>query len=282
MTKPVVKPKIAIAELPEDSEAIFQAVGILPGEVEFQDKGATVKVGKKVYLLWYAKERRNVFQALKFAVKNKGATQRLIVHPRICHFPGRDEPYQVAFQVVGFISQKPIIGCISEELKDFEFRLAGMWQFIPVCQNPVVTVLRNFNDERLAFVKEADVLEKVRFMKSSHIPLLWSGSPIRPFRFNPKVDKEKQGSAAFIQVTAKFLPETDIFEFVALRGLPASNSPKCLKAGKADKAEALKLKALRKQQRKLPRLSVVKKLKVEPKSKAPEEISGDENCVTQL
>jgi hypothetical protein len=171
-------------------------------------------------------------------VKNKGAIQRLIVYPTVRHFPSRDEPYRVAFQVVGFIKPSPVVGCISEAIQDFEFRLSGLWQFIPVCQTPVVTVLRNFNNERLAFVKGADLQEKVRFLKASHIPLLWSGSPVKPFRFNPKLDKEKQGKAAFIQINAKFLPESDTFEFEALRSLPTSNSPKFLKAGKADKAEA--------------------------------------------
>lgn len=250
MNKPVIKPKMALVELPEDTDVFFQAVGILPGSVEFGEKQASIKVGEKVYQLNYAREHKNAFQALKLAVKKKGASQRLIVYPTIRHFPSRDEPLQVAFQTVGFINPDPVEGCISKEIQDFEFRLAGLWQFIPVCQTPVVTVLRNFNDERLAFVKVADLQAKVRFLKASHIPLLWSNSPVKPFRFNPKLDKEEQGKAAFIQVTAKFLPESDTFEFVTLRGLPASNSPKYLKAGKADKAEALKLSTTPQQQKK--------------------------------
>lgn len=241
MNKPVIKPKMALVELPEDTDVFFQAVGILPGKVEFGEKTASIKVGAKIYQLSYAREHKNAFLALKLAVKKKGASQRLIVYPAVRHFPSREEPLQVAFQVVGFISPDPVVGSISEDIQDFEFRLAGLWQFIPVCQTPVVTVLRNFNNERLAFVKVADLQQKVRFLKASHIPLLWSNSPVKPFRFNPKLDKEEQGRAAFIQVNAKFLPESDTFEFVALRGIPASNSPKYLKAGKADKAEALKL-----------------------------------------
>lgn len=250
MDKPVIKPKMALVELPEDAEVFFQAVGILPGEVEFEEKRASVKVGEKTYRLGYSTEYRKAFHALKMEVKNKGASQRLIVYPTVRHFPSRDVPYQIGFQLIGFINPDPVVGSISEDIQDFEFRLAGLWQFIPVCQTPVVTVLRNFNDERLAYVKEADLQQKVRFLKASHVPLLWSGSTVKPFRFNPRVEKEKQGSAAFIQVVARFLPKTDIFEFVALRGLPASNSPKYLKAGKADKAEALKLSTSQQQQKK--------------------------------
>jgi hypothetical protein len=42
---------------------------------------------------------------------------------------------------------------------------------------------------------------------------MWSNPPIRPFRFNPKLDKEQQGQASFVEITAVFVPERDVFEF---------------------------------------------------------------------
>ncbi len=172
-------------------------------------------------------------------VKATGSSQRLIVYPYVRHFPKKEQPYQLAFQAVGFIKKTPVESGISRELQDFEFRIAGLWQFIPVCATPCITVLKNFSPERVSFIKEATVEQKVRFMKSSHIPLLWSNPPVRPFRFNPRLEKEQQGKAAFVQITARFLPDQDAFEFEALRYPPASNSPKGLKAGKKDKAEVL-------------------------------------------
>ena len=236
--KPTLKPRQELIELPEDSGAIFQAVGILPGEVVFNERGASIMVAGKQYPLFYAREHRGAFGALKLQVKATGSSQRLIVYPYVRHFPKREEPHQLGFQLVGFVGRQPVEGCICEELQDFEFRLAGLWQFIPVCSIPCLTVLRNFSEERLVFVKEAAVSEKVKFMKASHIPLLWSKPPVRPFRFNPRFDKENQGRPAFVQVTAKFLSDRDVFEFIALRCLPATNPPKFLKAGKKDKAEA--------------------------------------------
>ncbi len=38
---------------------------------------------------------------------------------------------------------------IDQELQDFEFKLSGLWQFIPVCQSPCITVQKNFSEERL-------------------------------------------------------------------------------------------------------------------------------------
>jgi hypothetical protein len=237
--KPKPKPSQSLIELPEDSEAIFQAVGILPGNVAFEEQGASITVEGKQYRLFYSREHRNAFEALKMNVKATGSSQRVIVYPYVRHFPKKEQPYQLAFQVVGFIGKSKIEGCISRELQDFEFRIAGLWQFIPVCATPCITVLKNFSPERVSFIKEATVEEKVRFMKASHIPLLWSEPPVRPFRFNPRLEKEQQGKAAFVQITARFLPDQDAFEFKSLRCLPASNSPRGLKAGKKDKAEVL-------------------------------------------
>jgi len=207
--------------------------------VVFDNPGASITIEGKQYPLYYSTEHRGAFQALKMNVKATGSSQRLIVYPQIRHFPKREDTYQLGFQVVGFVGRKPVVGCISEELQDFEFRMAGLWQFIPVCPMPCLTVLKNFSQERLVFIKEATVEDKVRFMKASHIPLLWSNPAVRPFRFNPRLDKEQQGSSPFVQITARFLPDRDAFEFVAMRSLPATNPPKFLKAGKKDKADVL-------------------------------------------
>src|SRR3569832_165481 len=220
--KPTPKSSPSLIELPEDSGAIFQAVGILPGDVIFEDQSASIAIEGKQYRLFYSREHRNAFQALKMNVKVSGSHQRLIVYPYVRHFPKKELPYQLAFQVIGFIG-KPIEGCISGELTDFEFRIAGLWQFIPVCATPCITVLRNFSPERLVFVKEATVGERVKFMKASHIPLLWSNPPVRPFRFNPGLEKEQQGSSPFVLITALFNPDQDVFEFTTMRSLPAAN-----------------------------------------------------------
>ena len=84
--------------------------------------------------------------------------------------------------------------------------------------------------------------QKVNFMKASHIPLLWRNPPVKPFRFNPKLDKEQQGQASFVEIRATFLPDKDIFEFSSLRSRPSQNPPRSLKAGKKEKVQALQAK----------------------------------------
>jgi hypothetical protein len=128
-----------------------------------------------------------------------------------------------------------------------EFNLAGLWQFIPVCQTPCVSVFKNFTEERKEFVKAAEVDVKVKFMKGSHVPLMWRDAPVRPFRFNPKLDKEHQGHAAFVAVKARFDPDKGVFQFLELISTPSAQPPRFLKAGKKDRLQVAsdKLKAAR-------------------------------------
>jgi hypothetical protein len=84
--------------------------------------------------------------------------------------------------------------------------------------------------------------KKVNFMKASHIPVLWRDAPVPPFRFNPKLDKETQGKASFVQIKARFNSSRDNFEFVELLASPSDEPPNYLKAGKKDKLEAAKTK----------------------------------------
>jgi hypothetical protein len=79
-------------------------------------------------------------------------------------------------------------------------------------------------------------------MKASHIPVLWRDAPVPPFRFNPKLDKQTQGKASFVQIKARFNSSRDNFEFVELLAIPSDEPPNYLKAGKKDKQEAAKTK----------------------------------------
>jgi hypothetical protein len=221
----------------ESTAAIFQAVGVITGSVNFTTDGqSTVTIGSYEYPLYYSKRQWDVLNALKKEIENTGNhNQRLVVYPKAIHFPRKEQPHRIAFQLVGFDRGRKL-DAVSGELEDLEFKLSGLWQFIPVCSTPCISVFRNFSDERLEFIKQAEPARKVKFMKASHIPLLWKDAPINPFRFNPKLEKDQQGRAAFVTCKAKFLPGRDVFGFVALTALPQEAAPRFLKASKEDKA----------------------------------------------
>ena len=189
----------------------------------------------------YASTHKKAYEALLKEISNTGITQqKLIVYPRITHYPGGKQPYRLAFQLVGFLKKEATVNGLASVLEENEFNISGLWQFIPVCRVPCISVFKNFNKERLEFIKSASVEKKVNYMKASHIPVVWRDAPVPPFRFNPKLESEAQGKASFVQIKARFNSERDNFEFVSLLGGPTDSPPNYLKAGKKDKLSAAK------------------------------------------
>lgn len=233
-TSPEDKPKTT----PE-----FKAVGVVTGEVNLsKDSAYSITINGKTYRLKYASEKQKSLWALKKEIEATGRNlQRLIVYPRMTHFPGRDQPPVLHFEVVGFEGHAVRNKGIINDLKDFEFKLSGLWQFIPVCRVPCISIFKNFSEERKLFVKEAEPYVRVRFMRANHIPLGWRDSPVKPFRFNPKLPKDQdQGRPMFVQVKARFIPGRDQFEFIEQLAEPLAESPRFMKASKEDKIEQRK------------------------------------------
>jgi hypothetical protein len=226
-----------------EKEALFQAVGIIKGDVTLDGEKTFVTIGKKSYELYYASTHKRAYDALKKEIEITGITQqRLIVYPRITHYPGGKQPYHLSFQLAGFVGHNAAGDGLPSVLEDLEFKISGLWQFIPVCRMPCLSIFKNFTKQRLEYIKSAPVDKKVNFMKASHIPVVWRDAPVPPFRFNPKLGKDSQGKASFLQIKAKFNSERNIFEFLSLLEDPSDSPPNYLKAGKKDKAEATKTK----------------------------------------
>jgi len=222
---------------------LFQAVGIIQGDVTSDGDKTFVTIGEKSYGLYYASTHKMAYEALKKEIGNTGITQqKLIVYPRITHYPGGKQPYRLQFQLAGFLSQEASGEGLQSVLEELEFKICGLWQFIPVCRVPCISVFKNFNKERLEFIKSAPLEKKVNFMKASHIPVVWRDAPVSPFRFNPKLESETQGKASFVQIKARFNSASDNFEFVELLGIPTDEPPNYLKAGKKDKLAVAKTK----------------------------------------
>ena len=222
----------------------FQAIGVIRGEVikEIEEEKEKFYVSMKTphetkkYRLFYSPHHRKTLSALKLEIKNHGNLLRLIVYPKILHLPGKDKPHQVRFQLVGF-NDGSNDGVA--ELDDFEFKLAGKWQFIAVCKTPVISVHRNLTEKTLEYYKTLSQDSRKLFAGALHLPLLWEDAPVEPFRFNRKLEKEEQGETFFVQIKAKFLPDKDLFCFDSLMGVPTTELPKFIKfkkrKGKKDK-----------------------------------------------
>ena len=173
----------AVATTAQDSNAnpqkskpslqpIFQAIGIIVGQIKFIENRGIVVVEGKEYPLLISYHRRKFYEELRSQPESdNGEQRRLIVYPKITHFTKREKPYHVGFQLVSLDKGCATNG-ISQQLQDFEFKLCGLWQFIPTCQIPCVSVYKNFSSERLTYIKQIEKDKKVKYLKASHIPLM--------------------------------------------------------------------------------------------------------------
>ena len=215
----------------DKNQKIFQAIGIIRGDVFISEESKVfIQIDQNSYLLLFATRCRKAYQALLLDVKNhSGKDKRLVVYPKFIHFPSRDKQHIVSFQLIGFDNGASPQDSAAMELGDFEFKLSGLWQFIPVCRIPCISVLRNYTEQRSQHLKELEPDKKARFLKASHLPLLWKDSVITPFRFNPKLNKEQLDKPMFVSVKAKFLSHRNVFGFDSLLGTPTPDAPRFLK-----------------------------------------------------
>lgn len=216
----------------------FQAVGVISAEVKFTEdnKFPVIVTEGKEFSLLYIPNRVTAIKLLKKEIeKTQTSFQKLIVYPQFVHLPGK-APQQVKFSLLGFVGSNPPSGnLISDVLKDGEFQLSGLWQFIPVCKVPCITVFRNYNPERKAIFKDLDDVTQKRFFKANHLPLFWRDSPVEPFRYNMRLSKKEQGNPAFVQVKARFLPSRNAFGFIEEINPPSDRIPRFLKVSKQRK-----------------------------------------------
>ncbi|MCC5610481.1 hypothetical protein LC612_27960 [Nostoc sp. CHAB 5834] len=231
------EPKDAV----EHSEVIFQAIGVIVGEVNISSSGEkTITINGSTYQFFYIPRKVREFELLAKEIETTGNhTQRLLVYPRVMHFPRKEQPYQISFQLLAF-DRGQERDVYLRKLKDFEFHVSGLWQFIPVCRFPCISIFRNFSFERLEYIKQAEPMTKVQYMKASHVPVLWKDALVEPFKFNPKAE-EDQGHPMFVSIKAKFIPQKNVFSFDALLSLPQETLPRFLKVSKKDKATAQKI-----------------------------------------
>lgn len=195
----------------------FQGIGVVQGEIisryknndnlfSIKVKGSDYKIRTRGRVLKHIKEKYHL-----------GGKWYFLVYPHIIHFPDKEKLHKTEFSVVA-IDKTNTFG-----LKENEFILRGIWQFIAPSKTPVISIYRNkqaFDASR--FSKEA----LTKMTRATHVPILWKDSPAVPFRFNPKSPKDEQKSRYFCQIKAKFLPGRDVWGFQSLEAEPTLNIPK--------------------------------------------------------
>ncbi|NET12284.1 MAG: hypothetical protein F6K08_05190 [Okeania sp. SIO1H6] len=211
------------------SNKIFQGLGIIEGKIikrfEDNDKYYNVVVGEKTYKLII--HRRRVLDFVK-ATYNPDETQLLLVYPNLVHYRQPKErtlPLKISFTIVAVLQE------LRHGLKVNEFRLCGIYQQIGLYSGTVISVHRNKTEHLKHFVNRNKDRAK-NLLRANHIPIFWEDSPVKPFQYNPNLDKDKQADRYFVEIKAQFLPDREQWGFIELLGEPTLQLPDFMKPPK--------------------------------------------------
>ncbi len=213
--------------IPSDTpQKIFQGVGVIQGRIvkryEENDHYYNSVAGDKTYPLIINSHPIRLFVKTNYKPDEE---QYLLVYPNVVHYPqpkGETKPPKISFTLVA-VSPAPYL-----EFPVNEFKLCGLFQQIAVYRGAVISVHRNKNKEVKKLAEKYEKLAK-NIMRANHVPIFWKDAPVKPFRFNPKLDKDKQGSRYFVEIKARFIPNQQKWGFMELLSEPTLEVPRFYK-----------------------------------------------------
>lgn len=203
---------------------MFQGIGVIEGKVSLSENRLYIEIEGKQYQL--LKTKKVIAKFLATQEKSK-----LVVYPKVIHFPQRDKYQIVSFTYVAHEQNGGEGYGLFDQLEPGQFILSGVWQFIPVCRVPCISIYRNFQKEEKGFEEKFEAFKglepegKAKFSKAIHVPLMWRDSLVSPFRFNPRLQKEEQQPKYFLSVLANFQASKDVWIFESLRMPPTVDLP---------------------------------------------------------
>lgn len=215
---------------------IFQAIGVIEAHIELNKNGRDILHASfdytfrdgytrsqdiASYELHISNGRKHVFKALIKDIRINGeGNRRLIVYPKVIHLPQKDKLHILKFALVGFQSSHRN-NDLMNNLNHGEFLLSGFWQFIPVCRQPCISVMRNYTEQMQDELAQHNANAK-KLSKATHVPVFWK-APEKPFKFNPM--NPKTIDRKFVKTKAVLSPERNNFAVVSSSEL-MSQSPK--------------------------------------------------------
>ena len=203
---------------------IFQAVGTVIATPYFQDELSYVKINGCEYdLLYLYGSRRQAYIRLKEDLEKNGSSQMFLrLYPKATFDYQTSQP-RLSFSLVNFSRD-------CEKINDEPqgFMLRGIWQYIPHCKTPVITIYRNHQQK--VYFKNLSKSQQLAFAQPRHIPVVWD-APVEPFKFNPQAEKDSQMPRYFVEVRAIF--KDGLFVIEEMLREPTLKIPRFIKVSKS-------------------------------------------------
>ncbi len=205
---------------------IFQAIGLVRCVAQIEEERLTIVIDGQSYELRRSYGRSNKqFGLLKQDISQNGSRELwLRVYPQVVH-DSNSQRIRYWFALVKVYLDESQCSNLAD---GFVFR--GIWQRVPYCSEPVITIYRNINN--LKFYQRLPSMNKRAFVRPQAFPIVWS-APIEPFRYHPKLDDDQQMPCYFVQVRTVF--SDGGFEVVETIEEPTLEIPKYIKPAKKKK-----------------------------------------------
>ena len=205
-------------------KTIFQGVGLIRCTPEIKEEKLYITVDNQEYELRRGKwGSRRHFEQLKQDIEQKGSRELWMrVYPKIAHNLKKPK-IAYFFTLVKVFSDKS-----QAEKQQEDFVIRGIWQNVPYCSKPVISIYRNI--DMLQTYKQLSLpAAKKAFARPQDFPVVWS-APVEAYRYNPKVENDKQMPRYFVQVRAVF--KNGRFEVVEMLCEPTLDIPQYIKPKK--------------------------------------------------
>jgi hypothetical protein len=196
-----------VVETESGESTYFQAIGTLSG-IPSQDENGRffIAIGQNRYRLFIPPNRYKGW--LKQIANFPDTLLFLRVYPK-CFIAPRREP-EIHFQVLYWATENKW-----EEAPGM-FIIKGLWQFLPQVRGPVLSIYRNWGS--------SDPTDK---FKAIHLPVIMRREgEVQPFKFNPKIPKEKLPKRWFIQGKFRFMSNRSCFGWVEDLAEPSDRVPR--------------------------------------------------------
>ncbi len=202
---------------------IFQAIGAIVATPYVKDEHLKVAIDEREYDLLYVQGfRRHAYNLLREELEKNGSSPMFLrLYPQAKFNPKSQQP-RLFFSLVNFSSN-------CEQINDEPqgFMLRGIWQYIPHCKSPVISIYRN--QDQWGYFKKLSKSRQFYFVQPHHIPVVWE-APIEPFKFNPQAEKDSQMPRYFVEVRAIF--KDGLYLVEEMLGEPTLELPKFIKVPK--------------------------------------------------
>ncbi len=209
---------------------IFQAIGTVIATPYLKDDLLKVVIDGCEYDLLYVKGfRSKAYPLLRAGLEKNGSSPMFLrLYPKATFDYQTSQP-RVAFSLVNFSR-----ACEKINDQPQGFMLRGIWQYIPQCNSPVITIYRNRAQKE--FFKKLNKSQQLAFAQPLHIPVVWD-APVEPFKFNPEAEKDSQMPRYFVEVRAIF--KDGLFVVEEMLREPTRKIPKFIKVSKKEQPKSV-------------------------------------------